>query len=528
MHPDDKERIFNRWWRIEHLYWIQTKKAKAIRFTLKKAQRRLAKILQLWHKLLILKARQVGISTFFLIFHLDRTLFTPNTTTCILAHRRDSLHKLFRIIKFAYQSCPDRIRLADGRIWEKPKAKYDNAHELYFEGINSRIYVALEVRSDTLHGLHVSEAAFIKNAVDVLTATLGAVVDGGYVTVETTANGMGGLFYELWQQAIAFLSDYLGVFIGAQDDEDYSDEIEDEKAFKETLTEDEQVVLSKPGVTLGNISWRRRQLRDPAKKKKFKQEFPYTPEEAFLTTGRSPFDREKIMDWPIRPPIESKMEGRLLYWFKPVEGRRYIIGVDCASGAGEENLKTNDEPEGGTDYTSIGVWDCETLQKVCMFRAKWPYSKLHQIVYRIGKEYNWAYCAIEATDHGLTVINNLVEHVGIDDPMPYPREMIHTTTQVDHKSKKSTLKWGWYTNLKTKPLIIDHLAGLIDEEVVKVYSQAVQNEFLKFIINEKGQYEAMQGYKDDCVLQSAIALYLIPDALRAGRMTATKEELGLN
>lgn len=190
-HPDDEIRIYNRWWRIGHLYWIQTKKAKKIVFSLNWVQRRISKYLRYWHLLLILKARQEGVSTFFLIYHLDAVLFNPNQTRCILAHRRDSLQKLFRIIKIAYESCPKAIQLADGTIWRKPKAKYDTKNELYFEGIESRIYVALEVRSDTLHGLHVSEWAHIRNADDVLTATLAAVVEDGEITGETTANGEG-------------------------------------------------------------------------------------------------------------------------------------------------------------------------------------------------------------------------------------------------------------------------------------------------------------------------------------------------
>ena len=277
---------------------------------------------------------------------------------------------------------------------------------------------------------------------------------------------------------------------------------------------------------LGNIAWRRRKLRDPSRRKKFKQEFPCTAEEAFLTTGKSPFDREKIMDWVIRKPIATKMEGRLKYWIRPITDRRYLISVDCASGAGAEQLD-GEGSEGGTDYSSIGVWDCQTLQKVCAFRGKWPYAKLHQIVYRLGMEYNTAYVAIEATDHGLTVINNLVEHVRLEG-VPYPHGMIHTTETVDHKSKKLQTKWGWYTNLKTKPLIIDHLAQLIDEEEVKIYDKVAQQEFLRFIIDDKGKYCAMEGYKDDTVMESAIGLYLIPNALRAGRGAATKSELGLD
>jgi hypothetical protein len=522
MHPDDKSRIWNRWWRLENLYWIQTKKAgKKVKFKVNPVQRIMAKYIRYWHLFLILKARQAGVSTFFLLLHLDATLFTENCTTVILAHRKDSLKKLFRIIKIAYESCPDSIQLADGTVWHKPKAKYDNVNELYFEDLDSRIYVALEVRSDTVHRLHVSEWAHIKKADDVLTATLGAVVDGGFVSGETTANGMGGSFYESWGMAVDGESDYIALFFGYQDHPDYCDHVPDIREMEESLSDEEKQLMTVPNMKLGNIAWRRRQLRDPAKRKKFKQEFPCTAEEAFITSGKSPFDRERILDWIIRKPIETKMEDRLSYWIKPIAERKYVIGVDCASGMGTEVLDPeSNEREGGTDYSVITVWDCQTLQLCAMFRAKWSYIKLHEIVYKLGKEYNLAYVAVEATDHGLTVLSKLTE-------TDYPKSLIHTTEQLDHKSKRMTTKWGWYTNAKTKPLIIDHLAGLIEDELIKPYSRKMQSEFLKFITNDKGQYEAMEGYKDDCVMGSAIPLYLVPNALRAMRQPVTLQQLGM-
>lgn len=484
-------------------------------------QQKVLRYLPHWHKFLILKARQMGISTLFLLWHLDATLFTPNTSTAIIAHRRDSLKYLFRIIRLAYRSCPEQIQLADGRIWRKPQASFDNANELYFKDLESTIYVALEVRSDTVHRCHVSEAHHIKDADAVLAATMGALVPGGPLTMETTANGVGGVFYDLWNEAVEG-SDFLNLFYGYQHHEDYRAQVP--KDF--ILTDEEEHYLSADGMTLEALAWRRAKMREPGMRQLFKQEFPATANEAFLTSGRSPFDREKIMDWPIRKPIETAMEGRLEYWVKPIKDRRYLVAVDCASGEGTENK--GGEKEGGTDYSVIGVWDCVTLQKVAMFRAKWPYSKLHHIVYKLGKEYNTAYIAIESfpSGHGMTVINNLVENVHIDDD-PYPQWMIHTTETVDKKTKAIQQKWGWETTSKSKPLIIDHLAGLIDDEVIKIYSETAQREFLRFIINEKGQYQALDGFKDDVVMESAIALYLIPNALRAGRRTATKEELGL-
>lgn len=522
VHPEDQKRIGDWRWRLTHLYKIQTKKAEKIVFKPKPIQKLLMKYVWLWHLILVLKARQEGVSTFFLLYHLDRTLFTPNCTTVILAHRRDSLQKLFRIIKIAYESCPERIRLADGRIWVKPKAKYDTKNELYFEGLDSRIYVALEVRSDTVHGLHVSEWAHIKNADDVLTATLGAVVEGGVITGETTANGEGGSFYEEWENPE---SDFLKLFFGYQHDPDYSDHIEDEAAFRATLTAEEEHLLTIPDMKLGNIAWRRRQLRMKSRRKKFKQEFPCTADEAFLTSGTSPFNREKINDWPTRPPIKTEMEGMLEYWVLPIEGHRYILAADCSSGTGKEKPKGDDaEEKGGTDPMAIGVWDLDTWQKVAQFRGRYPYGKAHHVVYKLGREYNDAYVAIETfpSGHGMTVCNNLVNSVGIEEP--YPQWMIHTTKTVDKKTNQPKQKWGWETTERSKTMMVDHMTDLIEDEEIIVYSEKAKKEFKRFIINDLGQFEAMPGYHDDLVMESCIAMYLVKEARAAGRRAFSREE----
>jgi hypothetical protein len=101
----------------------------------------------------------------------------------------------------------------------------------------------------------------------------------------------------------------LKLFFGYQDHSDYCDCVEDEETFKKTLTNEEKKLLDIPSMKLANIACRKRMLSMPARRKKFKQEHPATPQEAFLTTGRSPFNRENIMDWVLRDPIETKMAG---------------------------------------------------------------------------------------------------------------------------------------------------------------------------------------------------------------------------
>jgi hypothetical protein len=314
-------------------------------------------------------------------------------------------------------------------------------------------------------------------------------------------------------------------FFGYQHHPDYLEPVENETDFTATLTDEERKILKIPDMRLGNIAWRRRYLSMAANRKKFPQEFPATPEEAFMTTGRSPFDRAMIRDWVIRKPLETKMEGRLLYWVKPIPEHRYILSVDTASGRGVESLDQADAKEGGTDYDVLQVWDCQTWQMVAMFRGKWPYAKLHEVAFPLAKEFNNAYVVIEATDHGLTVINNFVRDY-IDRGL-YPRTLMHSTRYEDEKSKKMASKWGFYTNLKTRPLILDNLAeAILDAEIV-CYSAKVQSECLRFIIDDNGDQHAMEGYHDDTVMAAAIGIYNIPLALKAVREAVSKKDLGL-
>ncbi len=504
----DLEQNSNFLYRLVTYYWIQTKVPGVMRLlTPNKAQKRIMRAMATCRRIIILKARQVGVSTLLLLWHLDATMFTPNTTTVILAHDRKSLERLFKIIKIAYENFPDSLQMENGEMWYKPQARYETKYELEFGAINSRIYVSLQVRGDTVHRLHGSEVAFLKHPEEVLTATLNAVPDEGIVTLESTANGVGGPFHEMWEDAEAAdsQSPYFPIFIGYQHHEEYRDEIHDLESFEASLTDYEKELRAKHGVGLAALAWRRRKMTDKSVARAFVQEYPCNSREAFMHTGTTVFDLEKVDDWIILDPVESKMEGRLLYWRKPEPGRRYIVACDAASGRkgkGGETVGDNaGQKEGGTDYTVIMAFDCESLQLCCMFRAKWPYAKGHEPLVKIAREYNDAYVIVEATDHGLTILNNL------ELLTDYPEELIHSERTEDRDVDRRTRKVGFYTNQKTRPLIIDSLVVNVLEENVRIHSRRVQSEFYRFITHDDGKMAAMDGYKDDCVMCAAIATY---------------------
>lgn len=170
-----------------------------IPFIPNRAQKRF--IRRLWHRNIILKARQLGFTTLIAILWLDHALFNANQRCGIIAQDRDAAKVIFRDkVKFAYQNLPPEIR-------ECYPLEADNADELLFSHNNSSVRVATSMRSGTIHRLHVSEfgkicAKFPDKAAEVVTGSIPAVPTNGVLVIESTAEGRDGEFYEMVQRAV--------------------------------------------------------------------------------------------------------------------------------------------------------------------------------------------------------------------------------------------------------------------------------------------------------------------------------------
>lgn len=193
-------------WRLSHLYKIMIKsegddsdEGLVITFVPNAAQQAL--IDNLWFRNIILKARQLGFTTFIAILFLDNALFTDNLRCGMIAQNRDAAETIFRDkVKFAYDRLPEELRR------ERPLQR-ESASELLFSN-NSSIRVATSLRSGTIHCLHVSEfgkicAEFPKRANEVVTGSIPAVPNDGLIFIESTAEGREGAFYDMTQRAEA-------------------------------------------------------------------------------------------------------------------------------------------------------------------------------------------------------------------------------------------------------------------------------------------------------------------------------------
>lgn len=176
----------------------EAEEAMVMPFRPNRSQRRF--IRRLWHRNLILKARQLGFTTLIAILWLDHALFNADQRCGIIAQDRDAAKVIFRDkVKFAYTSLPDALR-------ERFPLGADNADELLFAHNNSSIRVATSMRSGTIHRLHVSEfgkicAKYPDKAREVVTGSIPAVPTNGVLVIESTAEGREGEFFSMVEQS---------------------------------------------------------------------------------------------------------------------------------------------------------------------------------------------------------------------------------------------------------------------------------------------------------------------------------------
>lgn len=524
---------------MENFLKIRNKNSELIPFKLNQAQLDMDKHIKRCEKdglpkrFIILKARQLGFSTFTegVIFHDTSTKSFRNSL--IIAHEDKATQNIFNMSKLFYDELEIAIR---------PLRKYSNGKELTFEnntnneaekrenpGLRSKITVAtagtVEVgRSGTIHNVHASEVAFFPDGDTTMLGILQSVPDtpNTLVVLESTANGVGGYFYDMWQKAVKGENDYIPLFYPWFTDPNYrrdfpNDEVKKDfidkinRTFlndkKEKVHTEEYLLMKKNDLTYEQLYWREFTIRNKCNNdvEKFRQEYPSNPDEAFTTSGRPVFNQERVRDYLNnvktcdRGYLEEDIYGNVSFipdekgylYIKeyPSKEKDYCIGSDVAEGI-----------DSG-DY-SVGIVGDYDYNLVCMWYGHIDPDLYGNELYKLGKFYNNAYLGVENNNHGLTTLKAL-QKLGYDD--------LFFTKTYDKIVDKITYKLGWTTSGKSKPLMIDHLRMLIREKHLSIPFRIIVDELRTFIFTDKGTMEAQVGSHDDCVMALAILTKIIDE-----------------
>lgn len=304
-------------WRICNLYKIIIKGDDAddeglvLQFKPNRAQRRF--INRLWHRNIILKARQLGFTTLICILWLDHALFNPNSRCGIIAQDRETAEAIFTDkVKFAYDNLPEALRA------QFPLTKCTTS-EMRFGHNNSMIRVATSVRGGTIHRLLISEfgkicAKFPDKAAEVVTGSIPAVPKTGILVIESTAEGREGEFYDMTQRAIAVkdqgkeltLRDYRFHFFAWWQEPNYRmDPAQVPISEKEHEYFDQLEAKIGQKIDPGQRAWyiATRQADFPNNEERMWQEYPSTPEEAFKVSTAGTYYAVQI--------ARARKEGRV-------------------------------------------------------------------------------------------------------------------------------------------------------------------------------------------------------------------------
>ncbi|CUI17982.1 conserved hypothetical protein [Candidatus Protochlamydia naegleriophila] len=282
-----EKRILDPHWRLSNLYWIIDKESNKILFKMNWAQEELYR--NLWYCSIILKARQLGISTFVSLLFLDRCLFNSNCSAGIIAHTKEDAEMLFRRVKLAYENLPEELKALR-------TVNMDNARELQFNN-GSLLRVGTSMRGSTLQYLHISEfgkicAKYPDKAREIITGSLNALAPGQYIIIESTAEGRDGYFYEMCKQAQALKDsehplsklDYRFFFFPWWKHPDYEIHpetipiVQDLQEYFRHLQDNEKITLS-----LHQKAWYAK--KHVTQGLDMRREYPSTPDESFAVSN---------------------------------------------------------------------------------------------------------------------------------------------------------------------------------------------------------------------------------------------------
>jgi len=282
--PSDVNLILDKKQRLQNLYYITDKNGREIPFTLNWAQKELCD--KLWHQMLVLKARQLGVTTFFAINFLDDCFWMENMASGIIAHRKEDAEDIFKKkVKFAYDRMPSWTRTFNS-------ATNDRSGELAFKN-GSSYRVSTGFRSGTYQRLLVSEFGKIcakspDVAKEIVTGSLNTVSRDQIIVIESTAEGREGYFYDFSREAERLA--VAGTELSPMQQRFFFFPWYDESGYRES--NDGVTVTKETNEYLDQIEIERQRKIDEEQRRWYemklkmlgdamKQEYPSTPKEAF-------------------------------------------------------------------------------------------------------------------------------------------------------------------------------------------------------------------------------------------------------
>lgn len=420
---------------------------------------------------IILKFRQAGITELISLYCLWLTMYHPNKKVNIISIKDSVAKKVLKKIKYMYKNLPEHLKvpIVNGRMGELGTASS-------IEFINGSLIESIPTseeagRSESLTLLVIDEAAIVRWASQIWSASFPTLSTGGSAILNSTPYGISGFYHSKWVEAIT----------------DSDSPFHPIRLYWKMHPERDQKWYDTMSKALGP--------------RRTAQEI----DGDFLSSGSTVFDltdikaiEDTLSEYPV---IETRFNGQLRIMDKPKQGVRYFIGADVATGR-------------SNDYSAFTLGDSNG-EEAAVFKGRIPVEKYAKILGNLGKEFNWATIAPETNDIGLAV-TTLLQTEG------YPQLYYHKKLlKKKGKSRPEVEQYpGWITTSKNRSLIIDGLEEDIRKDNITIKDPFFVQEAYTFIYDSIGRPVAMgkhnrnnqtsdidmdeETYSDDSIFGKAI------------------------
>ena len=425
------------------------------------------KVLTLWKDhpySIILKSRQLGISTLSAGYSLWLMLFHKDKNILCIATKQETARNMVTKVKFMYENLPS---------WLKIGAEENNKLSLRLN--NGSIIKATSAssdagRSEAVSLLLVDEAAFIENIGEIWASAQQTLATGGGAIVLSTPYGTGNWFHKTWASAEAGQNDFLPIKL----------------PWHVHPERDEE--------------WRKKQdelLGDP---RLAAQECDCD----FSTSGDVVFHPEWvdfISQTTIKEPIERRgVDQNLWVWEAADYSREYLLTADVARGDGK-------------DFSAAHVIDIATNTQVAEYKGQMPPKEFGYFITGLATEYNNAMLVVENASIGWAAIDSIIER-GYRNLYHSPKsDQLTADSYLKVFEGNSDMTPGFTMSLRTRPLVVNKFREYVGDRSVTIHSKRLLEE-MKVFIWKNGRPEAQTGYNDDLVMSFGISMFLRDTSLK--------------
>jgi len=419
---------------------------------------------------IVLKARQMGLTTWAAARFFLKTITQPGTLTLQVAHSQEAAEEIFGIVHRFVDWLPDALR--EGPL----QVSRANVRQIVFPEMDSQYRVVTAGdrnagRGLTVQNLHCSELArWPGDPAETLAGLRAAMAPGAELILESTPDGVGGCFYEEWQKANE--QGMARHFFPWWMERKYRTKAVDEAS----LTDEERDLMAHKLLDLEQIGFRR-QIRADFRSLA-RQEYAEDDESCFLASGDSVFELAAIEARlaTVTEPIEVRKNGDMEIWLPPLKGKQYLVAVDPAGGGSEG------------DYSAAQVLELETGLQCAEFAGHVGGLELARVVTTLAAEYNQAWLVVERNNHGSGILSLIESVCGYG------------------KVYRQGGQAGWLTTTVSRPAALGRLDAALVEEPERFQSRKLLAECRSFVRRPDGGSGARPGTHDDRVMAMAIGL----------------------